>query len=101
SRTAQNQNARVTSVPLSRADLQFHGFPLKIENQPPGNVKYVYEQTRAAGPCTRPAGAYTRCGDVRSLLAAVDDRMAVFGSGDEIALAFDSSTLPALTKGVV
>jgi tetratricopeptide (TPR) repeat protein len=101
SRTAQNQNARVTSVPLSRADLQFHGFPLKIENQPPGNVKYVYEKTSATGPYTRPAGAYTRFGDVRSLLAAVDDRMAVFGSGDEIALDFDPSKLPALPKGWV
>src|SRR5439155_1180384 len=44
SRTPQNQKARLTSVPLTRADLRFHGFPLKTEGDPPGNVKYVYEE---------------------------------------------------------
>ena len=101
SRTPQNQNARVTTVPLARADLGFHGFPLKIEGNPPGNVKYVYEKASATGPYTRPAGAYTRFGDVRPLLAAADDRMAVFGSGDEIALDFDPTKLPVLPKGWV
>ena len=68
---SQNQRARLTPVPLARADLNFHGFPLKIEDQPPGNVKYIYEKTSATGPYTRPAGAYTRYGDVRPLLDAV------------------------------
>jgi len=86
SRTNQAQTARLTSVPLARADLSFHGFPLKIENQPPGNVKYIYEKVSATGPYTRPAGAYTRYGDVRTLLNASDDKFAVFGSGDEVAL---------------
>ncbi len=101
SRAGQQQSARVTSVPLTRADLSFHGFPLKIENQPPGNVKYVYETVSATGPYTRPAGAYTRYGDVRPLLGASDDKFAVFGSGDEVALDFDPATLPALPQGWV
>jgi hypothetical protein len=101
SRTNQAQSARLTSVPLARADLSFHGFPLKIENQPPGNVKYNYEKVSATGPYTRPAGAYTRYGDVRPLLNASDDKFAVFGSGDEVALDFDPSTLPALPQGWV
>ncbi len=99
SRTSQDQTARVTPVPLARANLSFHGFPLKIEDQPPGNVKYIYEKTSATGPYTRPAGAYTRYGDVRPLLGATDDKFVVFGSGDEVALDFDPSTLPALSKG--
>jgi tetratricopeptide (TPR) repeat protein len=99
SRTDQRQQSRVTSVPLSRADLGFHGFPLKIEGDPPGNVKYVYETASATGPYTRPIGAYTRYGDVRDLLTLTDDRLAVFGSGDEVALDFDPSTLPQLPKG--
>ena len=70
-RTAQEQNSRLTPVPLARADLRFHGFPLKIENQPPGNVMYVYEKTSATGPYTRPAGAYTRYGDVLPLLTGL------------------------------
>jgi Tfp pilus assembly protein PilF len=99
--TSQQQSARLTPVPLARADLNFHGFPLKIEDQPPGNVKYIYEKTSATGPYTRPAGAYTRYGDVRPLLNLVDDKFVVFGSGDEVALDFDPATLPALPRGWV
>ena len=101
SRTSQRQQAHVSSVPLARADLRFHGFPLKIEGNPPGNVKYIYEKASATGPYTRPAGAYTRFGDVRPLLSAVDDRLAVFGSGDEVALDFNPAKLPVLPKGWV
>ena len=98
-RTDQNQRATLTEVPLTRADLSFHGFPLKIEGTPPGNVQYMYEKASATGPYTRPAGAYTRYGDVLPLIANFDDRLAVFGSGDEVALDFDPSHLPALAQG--
>jgi len=101
SRTRQDQNFHLTPVPLASADLRFHGFPLKIEGDPPGNVRYVYGKASATGPYTRPIGAYTRYGDVLPLLTANDDRMAVFGSGDEIALDFDPSKLPALPAGWV
>jgi len=101
SRTSQGQTARLTPVPLARAELAFHGFPLKIEDQPPGNVKYIYEETSATGPYTRPAGAYTRYGDVRPLLESIDDKFVVFGSGDEVALDFDPTKLPALPRGWV
>jgi len=100
-RTGQDQTARLTSIPLRRADLRFHGFPLKIEGKPPGNVQYVYEKASATGPYTRPAGAYTRYGDVLPLLTKLDDRLAVFGSGDEVALDFDPSNLPVLRIGWV
>src|SRR5262249_39591127 len=63
------------------------------------NLKYVYEKASATGPYTRPIGAYTRYGDVRDLLTSTDDRLAVFGSGDEVALDFDPSMLPQLPKG--
>jgi Flp pilus assembly protein TadD len=92
---------RLTSVPLLRADLGFHGYPLKIEGTPPGNVNYVYEKASATGPYTRPAGTYTRYGDVLPLLAAVDDRLVVFGSGDEVQLDFDPANLPKLPQGWV
>jgi tetratricopeptide (TPR) repeat protein len=98
-RAPQDQNSRLTPVPLARADFRFHGFPLKIENQPRGNVLYVYEKTSPTGPYTRPAGTYTRYGDVRPLLTGYDDRLAVLGSGDEVVLDFDSTKLPPLPKG--
>ncbi len=102
-RIPQNQNnaqsPRLTPLPLVRADLEFHGFPLKIEGTPPGNVNYIYEKVSATGPYTRPAGTYTRYGDVLPLLTALDDQLVVFGSGDEVRLDFDPSKLPALPRG--
>jgi tetratricopeptide (TPR) repeat protein len=92
---------RVTPVPLAHADLQFHGYPLKVEGKPPGNVQYIYEKTSATGPYTRPAGTYTRYGDVLPLLTETDDKLAVFGSGDEVRLDFDPSHLPAPPQGWV
>ena len=108
SRTPQNsegtdkaESLRLTPFPLVRADLAFHGFPLKIEGTPPGNVEYIYEKTSATGPYTRPAGTYTRYGDVLPLLTALDDKLVVFGSGDEVSLDFDPAHLPDLPKGWV
>jgi tetratricopeptide (TPR) repeat protein len=105
SRTSQNQNRterpRLTPIPLARADLEFHGFPLKIEGTPPGNVQYIYEKVSATGPYTRPTGTYTRYGDVLPLLTKLDDQLVVFGSGDEVRLDFDPSNLPALPQGWV
>jgi tetratricopeptide (TPR) repeat protein len=100
-RRGQGQEVRLTPVPLARADLRFHGFPLKIEGKPPGNVMYVYEKASPTGPYTRPAGAYTRYGDVLPLLTSLDDQLVVFGSGDEVALDFDPSELPGLPRGWV
>jgi len=97
----KDQSVRLTPVPLVRADLGFHGFPLKIEGTPPGNVQYIYEKTSATGPYTRPVGTYTRYGDVLPLLTALDDELVVFGSGDEVRLDFDPSKLPALPRGWV
>jgi ASPIC/UnbV protein/VCBS repeat protein len=95
------QDIRLMLVPLVHADLGFHGFPLKIEGTPPGNVQYIYEKTSATGPYTRPAGTYTRYGDVLPLLTALDDKLVVFGSGDEVRLDFDPSKLPTLPNGWV
>jgi tetratricopeptide (TPR) repeat protein len=91
----------LSPVPLVRADLGYHGYPLKIEGTPPGNVEYIYEKVSATGPYTRPAGTYTRYGDVLPLLTALDDESVVFGSGDEVRLDFDPSHLPALPQGWV
>jgi hypothetical protein len=98
---AQAQSIRLTSIPLERADLQFHGFPLKIEGAPPGNVNYLYEKVSATGPYTRPSGTYTRYGDVLPLLTSLDDQSVVFGSGDEVQLDFNPSKLPELSQGWV
>jgi len=98
-RTPQNQQVRVSDVPLRSANLDFHGYPRQTEAQPPGVVKYNYEQVSATGPYARAAGAYTRYGNVLPLLTKFDDRLAVFGSGEEVALEFDPAKLPRLPAG--
>ena len=100
-RACEHSEYCLTPVPLVRADLKFHGYPYKIEGTPPGNVQYIYEKASATGPYTRPSGTYTRYGDVLPLLTATDDKLAVFGSGDEVQLNFDPASLPALPKGWV
>jgi tetratricopeptide (TPR) repeat protein len=100
-RTPQTQPTRLTSILLRSADLDFHGYPRQIESQPPGVVKYVYEQVSRTGPYARQAGTYTRYGDVLPLLTSFDDRLAIFGSGEEVALEFDPLGLPSLPNGWV
>ena len=97
----RGRGVRLRAVPLLHADLEFHGYPLKIEGAPAGNVNYIYEKASATGPYTRPTGTYTRYGDVLPLLTEIDDKLAVFGSGDEVRLDFDPSNLPALPRGWV
>jgi hypothetical protein len=99
--TSEPNHPRLQTIPLVHADLEFQGYPYKVEGLPPGNVRYLYEKTSATGPYTRPVGTYTRYGDVLPLLTSVDDKLAVFGSGDEVRLDFDPSALPKLPKGWV
>jgi hypothetical protein len=98
-RSEQNENFKLSSIPLTRANLEYHGYPRQIEDQPPGNVKYVYEQVSRTGPYARQAGEYTRYGDVLPLLSSFDDKLVVFGSGEEVALEFNPAKLPPLPKG--
>jgi hypothetical protein len=98
-RSQQNENFQLREIPLTRANLEFHGYPRQIEALPPGNVKYVYEEVSRTGPYARQAGEYTRYGDVFPLVQAFDDQLVVFGSGEEVALEFDPATLPPLRKG--
>ncbi len=98
-RSKPSENLKLSPVPLVKADLDYHGYPRQIEDQPPGNVKYVYEQISRTGPYARQAGNYTRYGDVLPLLNTFDDKLVVFGSGEEVALEFDPAKLPPLPKG--
>ena len=63
----------------------------------PERPRYVLEGTAARWLDLE--GYHTRFGDVRELLAEVDDRMVVFGSGDELAIELDAAALPALPAG--
>jgi tetratricopeptide (TPR) repeat protein len=91
--------SRMTEVPLASATLHFRGYPVQIEGASPGDLDYDYDRVSLTGPFQHERGSYTRMGDVTELVKDIDDRFAIFGSGDEIAAEFDASHLPALPAG--
>jgi Flp pilus assembly protein TadD len=95
---AQPEGIRVKDVPLASARLSFHGYPRMRQYASPGEFEFIYGEASPTGPYTRPIGAYTRFGDVRELLLNSDDRLVVFGSGDEVQMEFDPALLPPLPK---
>ena len=91
--------ARTTEIPLSTAKLHFRGYPKQMEGPSPGDLDYDYDRVSLTGPFQHQRGNYTRMGDVTPLLAGIDDRFVIFGSGEEIAAEFDAAHLPALPTG--
>jgi len=96
----QSTDAQVVTaeVPLSTATLHYRGYPTQMEGKSPGDLDYDYDRVSLTGPFQHHRGNYTRMGDVTPLLTGVDDRYAIFGSGEEIAAEFDASKLPALPE---
>jgi Flp pilus assembly protein TadD len=90
---------RITEAPLSDANLRFRGYPRVIEGAPKNDITYVYEDVSRSGPYARQTGNYTRYGDVTELVRSTDDEYVIFGSGDEVAVDFDATQLPALPAG--
>jgi tetratricopeptide (TPR) repeat protein len=94
SETAGPAEARQTQVALLSADLRFRGFsesridPLRKQ---PDTFLYNHVDTTSFWNPT--SGLYTRYGDVRELIGEVDDRLVIMGSGDELRLLFDASSL--------
>jgi Flp pilus assembly protein TadD len=89
----------LTEVPLASAKLQFRGYPRVVEGNPKNDLSYVYEDVSATGPYSRQIGNYTRYGDVTDLVRKTDDKYVIFGSGDEVAVDFDSTHLPDIPDG--
>ena len=88
--------AKTAELPLALATLHFRGYPKQTEGASPGDLDYDYDRVSLTGPFQRQRGSYTRMGDVTALVSGIDDRYAIFGSGEEIAAEFDATKLPAL-----
>jgi tetratricopeptide (TPR) repeat protein len=97
--TPDQQDARVSEVPLADAALDFLGYPREIRLTPASDTKYSYAERSMTGPYAHAAGNYTRYGNVHDLLRKSDDRFVVFGSGEGVKLDFDPRKLPALPAG--
>jgi len=88
--------ARTSEIPLTLATEHFRGYPTQIDGASPGDLDYDYDRVSLTGPYQHQRGSYTRFGNVTELVSGVDDRYAIFGSGEELALEFDAAKLPAL-----
>ena len=88
--------ARAAEVPLAAATLHFRGYPKQMEGKSPGDLDYEYNTVSLTGPFQHQRGNYTRMGDVRELLTGIDNRLVIFGSGEEIAAEFDTTKLPVV-----
>ena len=97
--TPQTHPVDVHEVPLAEALFAFRGYPRKIEGSVPGDVSYIHEEVSPTGPYARASGYHTAYGNVLSLVQQMDDRFVILGSGDEVALEFDPSRLPAVRPG--
>jgi tetratricopeptide (TPR) repeat protein len=93
-------DVRLTGMNASAARLRFRGFsPSLIHPERKQPEQFSYLNAAPTSLWNPTPGTYTRYGDVRELVVAVDDRMIVMGSGDELRLQFDAQSLPPLAIG--
>ena len=79
--------------------MSFRGYPRRVEGTVPGDATYIHEDVSPTGPFVQASGQYTSYGNVLSLVTERDDRFVILASGDEVALDFDPSRLPAVRTG--
>lgn len=87
----------ITRVGAETADLRWRGFSDAHGSEEP--LTFEYDAVTPHSPWKQMPGRYTREGDVRELLDHVDDRFVVSRPGDQVALAFAATSLPALRPG--
>ena len=98
-RRVSDDALRVTELRPREAELRFTGYP-QPEN-PDGRQPslYTYDTIAKTDLWGTHEGYYTRYGDVRPLVVAVDDRYVITHHGDELRLTFDEALLPPLGVG--
>ncbi|HEX5706631.1 MAG TPA: CRTAC1 family protein, partial [Pyrinomonadaceae bacterium] len=86
---------RIKRLEASTAELQFRGFSEMRQADKSSPETPVYERIASTGQKWRDlVGYYTRFGDVRELLATVDDRVVIANGGDELVLRFPAIPSP-------
>jgi tetratricopeptide (TPR) repeat protein len=91
---------RLREIELLSADLHFRGFSeTRIHPERKQPDTFLYDRVSPRSFWNPTTGLYTRYGDVKPLLAEVDDRLVIMGSGDELRLQFAAGVLPPLPAG--
>ncbi len=91
---------RMTDIPAQSAALDFRGFSTpKIHPQRKQPEAFDYMQWMPFSMWNPTRGMYTRYGDVRPLIQAIDDQLVIMGSGDEMRMLFPAGAAGALPAG--
>jgi hypothetical protein len=91
---------RLAEAPQLGADLRFRGFSRPvIHPQRLQPERFVYADRLPIVQWNQTPGRYTRYGTVTELMATVDDRFVVMGSGDELRLRFDAAAVGPVPEG--
>lgn len=94
--------AHLTALNAGAAKLRFRGFSrIQVDPERKQPEFFDYAAVSSLSNWNPTPGRYTRYGDVRELVQAVDDRLVVMGSGDELQLWYDATGTPALPQGWV
>jgi tetratricopeptide (TPR) repeat protein len=98
---ASNESAptRMARLEPLTAGLRWRGFSAEVTPDGREPFGYDYNRVAATSPWKVMPGRYTREGDVRPLLARVDDMFVVSRPGDELAISFDATRLARLPAG--
>jgi hypothetical protein len=94
-----DQRVEPRRIEMTSADLRYRGYSEVEQNDPSTPERPRYVLAGVAPRWRDLEGFHTRFGDVRELLAKVDDRYVIMNAGDEIRLTFPEAPPPA--KGMV
>ncbi|HTT65187.1 MAG TPA: FG-GAP-like repeat-containing protein [Bryobacteraceae bacterium] len=90
----------MTGIPALSADLHFRGFSTPvIHPQRKQPEAFDYARWMPVSMWNPTKGLYTRYGDVLPLIGAIDDRLVIMGSGDELRLMFPEDAAGPLPAG--
>jgi cytochrome c-type biogenesis protein CcmH/NrfG len=90
-----NAQLKVTRLDPSLADLHYRGYSVVHQANASSPELPDYNRIAASKQIWRDLeGYYTRYGDVRGLLASIDDRYVIMNAGDEISLRFPEQAPP-------
>jgi len=92
---------RVTSLAPSSAELWQRGFSARVDPREDEPELFDWDRLATEARWDQHPGLYTRHGEVRPLLDAIDDRFVIMGSGDCLTLRFDARELPPVPAGFV
>ena len=98
-RKTSDERVRLVELLPNEAELRFIGYPERVNPDQRQPARYTYDRISDTETWGTHEGYYTRYGDVRELLGAVDDAYVLTHHGDELRLRFDEKNLPSLPDG--